>query len=314
MTTRVTFHYAAGPGLAAQLTALDGVTVETCAEADEARFAALLPRTEVLWHVLKPVTASVMDAAPGLKLIQKIGVGVNTIDVEAARARGIAVCNLPGTNAPAVAEMALLLMLGALRQAARFDAATRAGTGWSQSPAVQDGLRELGGITVGLVGAGAVPRALAPVLRAMGCRLLYTATGPKPDGPGDYRPLEALLAESDLVSLHLPLTPATAHMIDAAAIARMKPGAVLVNTARGGLVDTEALAAALASGRLSAAGIDVFEDEPVPPGNPLLALPNVLLAPHIAWLTTGTFARSFALAAENCRRLRAGNMLLHRVA
>jgi phosphoglycerate dehydrogenase-like enzyme len=311
---RVTFHYEAGPALAAQLAALEGVTVELCAEADEARFAALLPATEVLWHVLKPVTAAVMDAAPALKLIQKIGVGVNTIDVEAAKARGIAVCNLPGTNAPAVAEMTLLLMLGALRQAARFDAATRAGTGWSQPAAVQDQLRELGGLTVGLIGAGAVPRALAPVLRALGCRLLYTATAPKPDGPGDYRTLDALLAESDLVSLHAPLTPTTRHLIGAEAIARMKPGAVLVNTARGGLVDTAALAAALTSGRLSAAGIDVFEAEPVAPGNPLLALPNVLLAPHTAWLTTGTFARSFVLAAENCRRLREGAALLHRVA
>ncbi|MBR0667840.1 hydroxyacid dehydrogenase [Roseomonas hellenica] len=311
---RVTFHYEAGPALAAQLAALEDVTVETCAEADEARFAALLPRTEVLWHVLKPVTSAHMDAAPSLKLIQKIGVGVNTIDVEAAKARGIAVCNLPGTNSPAVAEMTLLLMLGALRQAARFDAATRAGNGWAQPPAVQDGLRELGGLTVGLIGAGAVPRALAPVLHALGCHVLYTATAPKPDGPGEFRSLDALLVESDLVSLHAPLTPATRHMIGAAAIARMKPGAVLVNTARGGLVDTAALAAALTSGRLSAAGIDVFEEEPVASGNPLLSLPNVLLAPHIAWLTTGTFARSFALAAENCRRLRDGAALLHRVA
>ncbi|MBR0643299.1 2-hydroxyacid dehydrogenase [Plastoroseomonas hellenica] len=311
---RVTFHYEAGPALAAQLAALEDVTVETCAEADEARFAVLLPRTEVLWHVLKPVTSAHMDAAPSLKLIQKIGVGVNTIDVEAAKARGIAVCNLPGTNSPAVAEMTLLLMLGALRQAARFDAATRAGGGWAQPPAVQDGLRELGGLAVGLVGAGAVPQALAPVLRSLGCRVLYTATAPKPDGPGEFRSLDALLVESDLVSLHAPLTPATRHMIGAAAIARMKPGAVLVNTARGGLVDTAALAAALASGRLSAAGIDVFEEEPVASGNPLLSLPNVLLAPHIAWLTTGTFARSFALAAENCRRLRDGAALLHRVA
>ncbi len=311
---KVLFRFAAGPALQAQIAALDGVEVHSCAESDDAAYAALLPEAEALWHVLKPVTAADMDAAPGLRLIQKIGVGVNTIDVPAAAARGIAVCNLPGTNAPAVAEMTLLLMLGALRQAARFDAATRAGTGWSQPPAVQDGLRELGGLTVGLVGAGAVPRALAPVLAALGCRILYTATAEKPDFPGAFRTLPALLGEADIVSLHAPLTPTTAHLIDAAAIARMKPGAVVVNTARGGLVDTPALAAALSDGRLSAAGIDVFEDEPVAAANPLLALPNVLLAPHIAWLTTGTFARSFALAAENCRRLREGAPLLHRVA
>ena len=310
---RVVLHYAAGPDLAARLAALEGLEVEVCPEADEARFGTLMAEAEVLWHVLEPVTAAVVAAAPRLRLVQKIGVGVNTIDLEAARARGIAVCNLPGTNAPAVAELALLLMLGALRQVSRFDAAVRAGRGWSLDPAVQDRLGELGGRTVGLVGYGAVPRALAPVLAALGCRVLYTARAPKPDTPGGWRPLEALLAEADVVSLHLPLTVETERLIDAAALARMKPGAVLVNTARGGLVDQAALAEALRGGRLAAAGLDVFADEPVDPAAPLLALPNVVLTPHIGWLTTGTFDRSLALAAENCRRLGEGGPLLHRV-
>jgi phosphoglycerate dehydrogenase-like enzyme len=308
---KVVFHYAAGPALAARLGTLG---VEVCDEADEARFDALLPEVEALWHVLKPVTAAVIARARRLKLVQKIGVGVNTIDLDAARARGIAVCNLPGTNAPAVAELTLLLMLGALRRVSAFDAATRAGRGWALDPAVQDNLFELGGRTVGLVGAGAVPRALAPVLRALGCRLLYTARAPKADGPGEFRSLESLLADSDIVSLHAPLTAETARLIDAAALARMKPGAVLVNTARGGLVDQAALVAALRDGRLAAAGLDVFAEEPIDPADPLLALPNVVLTPHIAWLTTGTFDRSFALAAENVRRLAAGEALLHRVA
>ena len=310
---RVVLHYAAGPDLAARLATLEGLEVEVCPEADDGRFPALMAEAEVLWHVLKPVTAAVVAAAPRLRLIQKIGVGVNTIDLEAARARGIAVCNLPGTNAPAVAELALLLMLGALRQVSRFDAAVRAGRGWSLDPAVQDRLGELGGRTVGLVGYGAVPRALAPVLAALGCRVLYTARAPKPDSLGGWRPLEALLAEAEVVSLHLPLTAKTERLIDAAALARMKPGAVLVNTARGGLVDQGALTEALRGGRLAAAGLDVFADEPVDPAAPLLALPNVVLTPHVGWLTTGTIDRSLALAAENCRRLREGGPLLHRV-
>jgi phosphoglycerate dehydrogenase-like enzyme len=131
---------------------------------------------------------------------------------------------------------------------------------------------------------------------------------------GTWRPLDALLAEADVVSLHLPLTPETENLIDAAALGRMKPGAILVNTARGGLVDTQALAAALRTGRLAGAGLDVFAHEPVDAADPLLLLPNVVLTPHIAWLTTGTFDRSFSLAAENCRRLAAGEALLHRVA
>jgi phosphoglycerate dehydrogenase-like enzyme len=310
---RVVFHYAAGPDLATRLAGFEGLEVEVCPEADDDRFAALMADAEVLWHVLKPVTAAVVAAAPRLRLIQKIGVGVNTIDLQAARSRGIAVSNLPGTNAPAVAELALLLMLGALRQIARFDAAVRAGRGWLLDPAVQDRLGELGGRTVGLVGYGAVPRALAPTLVSLNCRILYTTRAPKADALGEWRPLEALLAEADVVSLHLPLTPETERLIDAAALARMKPGAVLVNTSRGGLLDEEALTAALRSGRLAAAGLDVFVDEPVDPASPLLALPNVVLTPHIGWLTTGTFDRSFALAAENCRRLGDGRPLLHRV-
>lgn len=311
---KVVFHYAAGPALAARLAAFEGLDVAVCAEADRDRFAALMADAEVLWHVLQPATAEAIAAAPRLRLIQKIGVGVNTIDLDAARRRGIPVCNLPGTNARAVAELALLLMLGALRQVSRFDAATRAGRGWSSDPAAQDCLGELGGRTVGLVGFGAVPRALAPVLAAMGCRLLYAARSPKPDALGEWGPLEDLLAESDVVSLHVPLTPETERMIDARALARMKPGAVLVNTARGGLVDQPALVEALRHGPLAAAGLDVFEREPLDPADPLLALPNVVLTPHIGWLTTGTFDRSLALAAENCRRLSAGEPLLHRVA
>jgi phosphoglycerate dehydrogenase-like enzyme len=193
---KVLLHYDAGPGLAAQLATLPGIDLTICPEADAALYARLLPEVEVIWHVLRPITAADIAAAPKLRLIQKIGVGVNTIDLEAARARGIAVCNLPGTNSRAVAEMALLLMLGALRRIAYFDAETRAGRGWSQPPALQDGLFELGGRKVGLVGYGAVPKLLAPVLQAMGCEVLYTARTPKPEAIGTFRPFEALLAEA----------------------------------------------------------------------------------------------------------------------
>ena len=310
----VLLHYAAGPGLAARLRALPGLSLAIVPEADDRAFRAALPAAEAIWHVLRPLSAADIAAAPRLRLIQKIGVGVNTIDLDAARDRGIAVCNLPGTNSRAVAELTLLLMLGALRRVAHFDAETRAGRGWAQPPELQDGLFELGGRTVGLIGYGAVPALLAPVLAAMGCRLLYTARAPKPEAEGHFRSLDALLEESDVVSLHIPETPQTRGLIDARAIARMKRGAVLVNTARGGLVDQAALTAALREGHLAAAGLDVFAQEPADPREPLFALPNVVLTPHIAWLTTGTFDRSFAIAAENVRRLAAGEPLLHRVA
>jgi phosphoglycerate dehydrogenase-like enzyme len=307
----VLFHYAAGPDLAARLAALssEALHIVPCAEPDP----AVLAETDVLWHVLSPASAALIAAAPRLRLIQKIGVGVNTIDLDAARARGIPVCNLPGTNARAVAEMTLALMLAALRRLPQFHAAMQEGRGFSLDPALQDGIGEFGGKTVGLVGYGAVPRVLAPVLIALGCRIIYTARSPRGDAAGAFRPLRALLAEAEVVSLHVPLTAETERMIDADAFAAMRPGAVLVNTARGGLVDQAALVEALRSGRLAAAGLDVFADEPPSADDPLLRLPNVVLTPHIGWLTTGTFDRSFALAVENCRRLSAGEEPLHRV-
>ncbi len=310
----ILFHYAAGAELTARLAAIPDLTITICPEADDALLARCLPETDVLWHVLKPCTAAMIAQAPRLKLIQKIGVGVNTIDLHAAQARGIAVCNLPGTNAQAVAELTLLLMLACLRKLPRYDAAMRAGQGWALPPAMQDGLGEITGKTVGLVGYGAVPQALAPVLSALGCRILYTARAARAGVIGTFCPLPDLLAQADILSLHVPQTAETDKIIDAAALARMKKGAILINTARGGLVDETALVAALRSGQLAAAGLDVFAQEPMAPNNALFSLENVVLTPHIGWLTSGTFARSFSIAAENCRRLRAGETLLHQVA
>ena len=307
----VLFHYAAGPDLTARLHAVPGLSITVCPENDDTLLARLLPGTDVLWHVLKRCTAEMIAAAPRLRLIQKIGVGVNTIDLDAAKARGIPVCNLPGTNARAVAELTLALMLAVLRRVLRFDAAMRRGE-WLD-PVLQDGIGELGGRTVGLVGYGAIPQVLAPVLAALGCRVIYMSRSRRTDAVGEWRPLDALLAEADVVSLHVPLAAETERMIDARAIGRMKPGAILINTARGGLVDQEALTEALAGGRLAGAGLDVFMHEPHDSSERLFALPNVVLTPHVGWLTTGTFDRSFALAAENCRRLAAGEELLHRV-
>ena len=273
----------------------------------------LLADAQVLLHVLKPATAKVMDAAPELRLIQKIGVGVNTIDLAHAAKRGIAVCNMPGTNSRAVAEATLMLMLATLRRARALDRLTRAGDGWRLDPALFDDVGEIGGRTIGLVGYGAVASFLAPVLPALGARVLYTATTPKVDAVAVWRPLDALLAESDIVSLHLPLDADTEHLIDAGALARLKRGAVLINTARGGLVDQTALVEALRSGQLLAAGLDVFDQEPLSADAPLLELENVLLQPHVAWLTQETLGRSLAVAMENCRRLRDAEALLHRV-
>lgn len=309
-------QYRASPGFIARLTAcahaagVDAVTVD---EQDEAGFVREAADAQVLLHVLKPVTAQTMDAAPNLRLIQKIGVGVNTIDLEAAKARGVAVANMPGTNSQAVAEMTLMLMLATLRRATYFDPLTRAGEGWRPDLAMLDGVGEIAGCTIGFFGYGAVPSRLTPALTALGAEVVYHARSPKPGAAARYVGFDELLASSDILSLHTPATPQTRGRFDAAAFAAVKPGAVLINTARGELVDEQALVAALSSGRLRGAGLDVFAQEPLASDHPFFALPNVVLAPHVAWLTPETLERSLSVAMDNCVRLRGGRPLLHQV-
>ncbi|MBW8483079.1 NAD(P)-dependent oxidoreductase [Actinomadura parmotrematis] len=300
---RVLLHYAmdyAGPGL----------DVASCPEQDDERFASLLPDAEVIWHVLRPLGAADFDRAPKLRLVQKLGTGVNTIDLDAAAERGIAVANMPGANAQAVAETALLLALAALRRVRAFDALTRAGRGWPAPPSLTGG--ELGGRTVGLLGGGRIATLLRGMVEAVGARALFTTRTPRPSDPS-WRPLDGLLRESDVLSVHVPLTAETHHLLDARRLALLPEGAIVVNTARGAVVDEAALVAALASGRLAGAGLDVFEREPAAASNPLFALDNVVTMPHASWLTHETWARYFEVAAENCRRLAAGAPLLHRV-
>ena len=313
---KVIYHHTAGPWLRARLRSLHDeadLDVMIVAPEDHAGLVDALADAEVVWHVLEPMTAAFIGAAPRLRLVQKIGVGVNTIDVGAATARDIAVCNMPGTNSRAVAELALALMLSCLRRLVWFHDRTRSGRGWQIVPDVPEACMELSGRTVGLVGYGGIPRILAPILIALGARVLYTATGPKRDAVGEWRVLPDLLRESDILSLHVPLTEDTGGMVDRHALELMKPGAILINTGRGEVVDHPALCAALESGRLAAAGLDVFATEPVAPDDPILSLQNVVLTPHIAWQTRETLERSIEVAIENCRRLRAGEPLLNQV-
>jgi phosphoglycerate dehydrogenase-like enzyme len=313
---KVLLHYDAGPGWQRQLEALsrEGLEVVCCDKLDDVRFYQLLPEIEVIWHALRVIAADDIAKAPKLRLIQKIGVGVNTIDLEAAQAAGVAVCNMPGTNSQAVAEMTLLLMLACLRRLPLIDAATRDGAGWALKSALQDSYGEIKGKTVGLVGMGAIPKALLPALGALGARVIYTATAPKDGVDAEFKSLDDLLGEADMVSLHIPLTADTENLLGRDRLFAMRPGAILINTARGALVDQVALADALTSGPLAGAGLDVFVDEPIAVDDPLLGLDNIVLAPHIAWLTVETLDRSLAVAVENCRRLDDGRDLLHRVA
>jgi phosphoglycerate dehydrogenase-like enzyme len=309
---KAVLQYTASPAFRQRITALD-FPIVIVDETDKDTFCREMTDAEILLHVLEPVTAAVIDAAPRLRLIQKIGIGVNTIDLDAARRRSIAVCNMPGTNTQAVAEMTLLLMLATLRRLARLDDLTRVGKGWEFEPELPDDLGELSGRTVGLVGFGAVARRLVPMLEAIGARVVYTSRRPAPDAQVTFLRFQELLPVADVLSLHLPLTTETTGMIDAAGLAAMKRGSVLINTARGPLVDEAALCEALTSGHLRGAGLDVFSREPVGAEDAVLRLPNVVVTPHLAWLTTETLERSLRVIIENCRRLRTGEELLHRV-
>jgi phosphoglycerate dehydrogenase-like enzyme len=269
--------------------------------------------TEVLFHVLAPVDEALMARAPKLRLIQKIGVGVNTIDLDEAKRRGIHVANMPGTNSQAVAEMALSLLLAAVRKVPQFDLATRSGEGWALPPEAMDDVTEISGKVVGLVGFGAVPRRLAPVLKAMGARVIYSDLQDASSADAEPVSTDVLIREADIISLHVPLTPETRGIIGRRQLEQMRKGVILVNTARGELIDESALCEFLQSRHVRCAALDVLANEPAYSGNPLFTLPNVLVTPHIAWLTRETIERSLVVAIENCRLLRNGLPLVNQV-
>ncbi|ODQ92938.1 NAD(P)-dependent oxidoreductase [Mycolicibacterium holsaticum] len=290
----------------------DWLDIRYCEEDDDDTFYRELPDADVIWHVLRPISGADLQKARRLRLVNKLGAGVNTVDVDTATRLGVAVANMPGANAASVAEGAVLLMLAALRRLLELDRATREGRGWPADPSLGETVRDIGGCTVGLVGYGNIAKRVERIVVAMGTppsAVLHTST--RDDGHPGWRPLPDLLAASDIVSLHLPLTDRSLGLLDATALARMKPEAVLVNTSRGPIVDEIALTEALRAGRLAAAGLDVFATEPVAPDNPLLSLANVVLTPHVTWYTVDTMRRYLTHAVDNCRRLHEGQPLLH---
>jgi len=246
---------------------------------------------------LGEMTAAAMARAPDLRIIAKHGVGYDTIDVEAAAERGILVSIAAGANAISVAEHSFALMLGVARRTAWLDMRMRSGH-WDKPHFLGS---ELYGKTLGIVGFGAIGRHLAGIADGFGMNVLkFDPADPEPSGRGE-RPvasLDTLLDASDIVSLHCPLTPATRNMIGEREFARMKDGAVLINTARGGLVDLNALGAALREGRIGGAGLDTFPHEPPQLTSDLTALANLVLSPHIGASTFEAGTRVGLLAMQ----------------
>ncbi len=243
-----------------------------------------------------PFTAKAIRANPSLRVIARVGVGTDSIDHDAARAGRVAITITPGMNLTPVADQTLAMMLALVRNIVAQDQNVKSGR-WERVGRLTPG--ELPGKTVGIIGAGAIGKAVAQRLRGFDVQILfYDAFVPAVDGCEKVETLDDLLAQSDFVTLHAPLTPETRQIINAATIEKMKPGAVLINTARGGLVDQEAVLAALRSGRLGGAGLDVFAEEP--PGAAVLeGVPNLVCSAHMGGLSHESLRRMTHSATES---------------
>lgn len=258
------------------------------------------------------VDAALLGRAPRLRAISSVSVGVDHIDLSAATARAIPVGHTPGVLTETTADLAFALLLATARRVVEADRLVRSG-GWrTWEPDLLLG-RDVHGATLGILGLGAIGRAVARRALGFGMRVLAWSRTRRPlgdlEGAVTWSDLPELLTAADFVSLHVPLAPETRGLLDAPALGLLKPGAILVNTARGGIVDETALAAALREGRLAGAGLDVFEREPLDPASPLLALPNVVLAPHIGSASVATRERMARLAAENLLAALAGERM-----
>jgi D-3-phosphoglycerate dehydrogenase len=273
--------------------------------------AAFIGDAEILVDHLAPVTRAMLARLPRLKLIAVCRGGPVNIDVAAAHAAGVRLVSTPGRNAAAVAEFTIGMILAGTRLIT-LGHASLAGGEWRGDLYRADTTGdELSALTVGIVGYGHIGTRVVRLLKVFGCRILVTDpyVGLSPDDLADgvrQVPLATLLAESDVVSLHARVTPETTGFIGRRELGLMKRSAYLVNTARGPLLDYDALHDALAGGRLRGAGLETFAVEPVPAGLPLLKLPNVTLTPHIAGASLQTVRRSAAMAAEEVRRYLAG--------
>ncbi|MFQ9482872.1 MAG: D-2-hydroxyacid dehydrogenase [Oscillospiraceae bacterium] len=301
--------YAANPGDLSwdEFAALGDLTVYDRTAQEDA--AARIGDAEVVFINKVRLTDEIFAACPNLKLVSILATGYNIVDLAAAKRRGITVCNVPGYSTRAVVQMTFALLLEICQQVGLHSGAVHTGR-WQTCPDFcfwDRPLIELDGKTMGIVGYGAIGSAVGTVAQAFGMKLLVTARHERPVPEGArFVSLPELLAQSDVVSLHCPQTAENARMIDAGALAQMKDGAILLNTARGGLLDEQAVADALRSGKLLAAGMDVVSAEPIRADNPLLTAPNCFLTPHIAWAPLETRRRLQAISAENLRAFLAG--------
>lgn len=265
---------------------------------DDAQYVSRCLDADLLIIANGPLNRNVIESLPELKFVSVAFTGVDHVDLDACRKRGVRVSNCAGYSTPAVAELALGLMIAVYRHVAVCDTLTR--TGGTRAGHIG---RELAGKTLGIVGTGAIGMQTATLAKAFGMKILAYSRSERKEAKDlgiIYKSLPEIFEESDIVSLHLPLNEHTNGLVDKNLIGRMKPSAVLINTARGPIIDNGALAEALKEGRLSGAGIDVFEMEPPIPGNhALLDAPNVTVLPHVAFATHEALERRAVIAFDN---------------
>jgi D-3-phosphoglycerate dehydrogenase len=252
-------------------------------------------------------TAALLEACPDLKMIAVLGIGTDNIDLPAASRLGIKVTNTPGYSAVAVAEHALALMLAAARKIPQHQQELRSGR-WTRIPMTQ-----LHGKCLGLIGFGSIGRQMASLARGIGMEVLAWTLHPDAERAAQagiaFVPWEQLLSRSDVISIHIRASEKTRHLLNRQAFAKMKPSCILVNTARASIVDSEAMMGALKTGLLAGVGLDVYDQEPLPPNDPLLSLPNVVLSPHNSGMTPEAIQRGNEMVVENVVAFLEGRLL-----
>lgn len=285
------------------------VTVYERTESEEMAIQRL-DRCQILLTNKFPITESLLDACPELRLVCVQATGYNIVDCAAARKKGVTVCNVPSYSTDSVAQLTFALLLELCHQVGQHNAAVHQGA-WCDSPDFcfwVSPLTELAGKTLGIIGLGSIGQAVARIGNAFGMNILAYSRSRRPECEhlATYVELDTLLERSHVVSLHCPLFPETDKLINARTIAKMRPGAMLINTSRGGLIDEQAVADALRSGKLRGAAVDVVSREPMVSTNPLLSAPNCIITPHIAWAPTESRIRLMNTLVENIEAFMAG--------
>jgi len=288
------------------LAALGELTIYDRTEKTTQVIAQRIGDADAVFTSKVPVTEEILRRCPNVKFVGALATGYNVIDTEACRARNIPVCNVPAYSTAAVAQTTISLLLELCVRAGHHNSAVKEGR-WTacrdfcfwDSP-----ITELDGKTMGIIGFGSIGKAVGTIAKAFGMKVFATGSRPTEEGRaiGTYVDLDTLLKEADVISLHCPLFPETEHIINRNSIAKMKDGVLILNTSRGPLIDSEALAEALKSGKVGGAGVDVLPIEPPPAEEPLLSAPNCVITPHLAWASLEARARLVDITVKNLQK------------